>query len=77
MRPAGRGARARAARVETVVHGETGFLVDEPSAEAFADAIGRAAACRFDTVAIRHHAERFGRERFGDEMEALVQVVSC
>ena len=58
---------------ETVVDGETGFLVDEPSASAFADAIGRAAAHRFDTVAIRHHAERFGRERFGDEMEALVK----
>ena len=28
---------------ETVVHGETGFLVDEPSAAAFADAISRAA----------------------------------
>jgi glycosyltransferase involved in cell wall biosynthesis len=58
---------------ETVVDGETGFLVDEPSAAAFADAISRAAGYRFDTVAIRHHAERFGRERFGDEMEALVR----
>jgi glycosyltransferase involved in cell wall biosynthesis len=58
---------------ETVVNGETGFLVDEPSAAAFADAISRAATYKFDTIAIRHHAERFGRERFGDEMEALVK----
>jgi glycosyltransferase involved in cell wall biosynthesis len=58
---------------ETVVDGETGFLVDEPSAAAFADAIGRASTYRFDRVAIRHHAERFGRARFGDEMEALVK----
>jgi glycosyltransferase involved in cell wall biosynthesis len=58
---------------ETVVDGETGFLVDEPTAAAFADAISRATTHRFDTVAIRHHAERFGRERFGDEMEALVK----
>jgi glycosyltransferase involved in cell wall biosynthesis len=57
---------------ETVVDGETGFLVDEPSAAAFADAVGRASTHRFDRVAIRHHAERFGRARFGDEMEALV-----
>jgi glycosyltransferase involved in cell wall biosynthesis len=57
---------------ETVVDGETGLLVDEASAAAFADAISRASTYRFDTVAIRHHAERFGRERFGDEMEALV-----
>jgi glycosyltransferase involved in cell wall biosynthesis len=62
---------------ETVVDGETGFLVGEPSAAAFADAIGRAAACHFDTIAIRHHAERFGRARFGDEMEALVQSDCC
>ena len=58
---------------ETVVDGETGFLVDELSAAAFADAIGRASTYRFDRVAIRHHAERFGRARFGDEMEALVK----
>ena len=58
---------------ETVVDGETGFLVPEPTASAFADAIGRAATHRFDTIAIRHHAERFGRERFGDEIEALVK----
>ena len=49
------------------------LLVDEPAASAFADAIGRAATHRFDTIAIRHHAERFGRERFGDEIEALVR----
>jgi glycosyltransferase involved in cell wall biosynthesis len=58
---------------ETVVSGETGLLVDEPSAEAFADAVARAAGTRFDTGTIRRHAEQFGRERFGDEMEALVR----
>ena len=58
---------------ETVVDGETGFLVEEPTAAAFADSVGRASTYRFDRVAIRHHAERFGRARFGDEMEALVK----
>jgi len=57
---------------ETVVHGETGLLVDTPGVEAFADAVARAIDTRFDTAAIRHHAERFSRERFGDEMSALI-----
>ena len=37
------------------------------------DAIDRAIRHRFDSAAIRRHAERFGRQRFGDEMEALVR----
>jgi glycosyltransferase involved in cell wall biosynthesis len=57
---------------ETVVAGETGLLVEESSVEAFADAIDRAAHHQFDPVAIRRHAERFSRSRFGDEMEALI-----
>ena len=72
MRPAGRRA-GRGGALETVVPGETGLLVDEPAAEAFADAIARAIEPPFDAGAIRRHAERFGRERFGDEIEALVR----
>ncbi len=69
----GRSSRsARGGALETVVHGETGLLVDEPTAEAFADAIAHASIDRrFDPAAIRRHAERFGRARFGDEMAAL------
>ncbi len=65
-------ALGRGGAVETVVAGETGMLAAEPGAEAFADAVSRALAHRFDAGAIRRHAERFGRDRFGDEMEALV-----
>jgi glycosyltransferase involved in cell wall biosynthesis len=65
-------ALGRGGALETVVDGETGFLVAEPAADAFAAAIARVAAARFDSAAIRRHAERFGRERFGDEMEALI-----
>jgi glycosyltransferase involved in cell wall biosynthesis len=59
---------------ETIVANETGFLVDSPSAAAFADAIARAMDndAPFDTTAIRRHAERFSRKRFGDEMAALI-----
>ncbi len=65
-------ALGRGGALETVIANETGFLVDDPSAPAFADAIARALETRFDTAAIRRHAERFGRERFGDEISALV-----
>jgi glycosyltransferase involved in cell wall biosynthesis len=58
---------------ETVVDEETGLLVDEPSADAFADAIDRAGRQQFDADVIRRHAERFSRDRFGDEMEALIK----
>jgi glycosyltransferase involved in cell wall biosynthesis len=58
---------------ETIVAGETGVLVDDVSADAFADGIRRAIDHRFDAAAIRAHAETFGRARFGDEMEAVIR----
>ena len=66
-------ALGRGGATETVVSGETGLLVDDVSAEAFADAVSAALAQTFDKALIRHHAERFGRARFGDEMEAIVR----
>lgn len=66
-------ALGRGGALETVSDGGSGFLVREQSAPAFADAIRRAIAHPFDRDAIRRHAERFGRERFGDEIEALVR----
>jgi glycosyltransferase involved in cell wall biosynthesis len=70
-------ALARGGALETVIPEATGLLVDDPSAAAFADTIARVLDMRFDTSAIRQHAERFGRERFGDEMEALVRETSA
>lgn len=58
---------------ETVVPGVTGVLVDDMTADAFADGIAAAMSRAFDRAAIRQHAERFGRERFGDEIEAIVR----
>jgi glycosyltransferase involved in cell wall biosynthesis len=66
-------ALARGGARETVVHGETGELVEEPTVDAFADAIARVVRRRFDEGHIRRNAERFGRARFGDEMEAVVR----
>jgi glycosyltransferase involved in cell wall biosynthesis len=65
-------ALGRGGALETIVPEQTGVLVSEPTAEAFADAVARAVDRRFDAEAIRRHAERFSRERFGDEMQALV-----
>jgi glycosyltransferase involved in cell wall biosynthesis len=67
-------ALGRGGALETVVPDETGILVDEPTAEAFADGLRRALERPFDAGAIRHHAERFSRARFGDEIEALVRA---
>src|SRR6185369_1076925 len=53
-------ALGRGGAVETVVDGETGALVDDLSAEAFADAIARTMNRLFDRGRIRAHAERFG-----------------
>jgi glycosyltransferase involved in cell wall biosynthesis len=65
-------ALGRGGALETVIPGETGFFVEEPSAEAFAASIARACSHRFDAIAIRRHAERFSRQRFGDQMQSLV-----
>jgi glycosyltransferase involved in cell wall biosynthesis len=64
----------RGGATETVIEDQTGLLVNEPTPEAFAAAIDRAISRRFDAAAIRAHAERFGRERFGEEIERLVRA---
>jgi glycosyltransferase involved in cell wall biosynthesis len=62
---------------ETVLQNTTGLLVDQPSAAAFGAAISRALTMSFDSLAIRRHAERFSRARFGDEMAALIHAESA
>ena len=69
-------ALGRGGALETVVPGHTGVLVDDLSSDAFAGAIADTVAGTFDPGAIRRHAERFGRARFGDEIEALVLEAS-
>jgi glycosyltransferase involved in cell wall biosynthesis len=66
-------ALGRGGALETVLPGETGELVPEATPDAFADAIATAMQRTYDAGHIRSHAERFGRSRFGDEMEALVR----
>src|SRR5262245_23359156 len=71
-------ALARGGALETVVHGETGLLVDELSAPAFADAIVETLDRRFDPEVIRRHAGRFGRQRFSDDIAAVIdETAAC
>jgi len=70
-------ALARGGTAETVIEGTTGTLVNDGSAEAFADGIVRTIDRPFDVSAIRAHAERFGRHRFGNQMAALIAEMSC
>jgi glycosyltransferase involved in cell wall biosynthesis len=70
-------ALARGGARETIIDGQTGTLVEEGSAEAFAEAIAQTLSRTFDAGAIRAHAEGFGRARFGDQMEALIDAQSA
>src|SRR4029077_5646933 len=65
-------ALARGGALETVRRGETGLLVDGLSTEAFSDAVAQAVQQKFHVGTIREQAELFGRQRFGDQMEDLV-----
>jgi glycosyltransferase involved in cell wall biosynthesis len=57
---------------ETVVDGGTGVLFDQQSALGLADAIERFEGLELDERAIRTNAERFGRERFREEMAGVI-----
>jgi glycosyltransferase involved in cell wall biosynthesis len=57
---------------ETVADGRTGILVDELSADAFADALNRARASAFDESVLREHALAFAPERFRSGFQRVV-----
>jgi glycosyltransferase involved in cell wall biosynthesis len=57
---------------ETVIDGETGALFDTQSALGLAGAIERFERMELDERAIRANAERFGRERFREEMAGAI-----
>ena len=62
----------RGGACETIVDGETGILVKQPTAQAFADALGYAQARSFDRSIIRRNAERFSTDRFRIEFKNAV-----
>lgn len=63
----------RGGALETVVDGVTGTLFDQPEVAALVAALERTARSTFDAAAIRAHAERFSRQRYLDQMRAIVE----
>ncbi len=61
---------------ETVLDGRTGVLFGEQSATALAAGIERFEGLRLDAQDARENARRFGRERFRDEMAAVIDRAS-
>lgn len=66
-------ALARGGALETVIDGVSGVLVAEPTGEAFARGIARAAQLRFDRAAIRAHAVTFDRAVFARAIQASIE----
>ena len=57
---------------ETVLDGRTGVLFDESTATGMVGAIERFEGLRLDAQDARENARRFGRERFRDELAAVI-----
>lgn len=57
---------------ETVVHGETGLLVDGESAADLAEAVQEVDLAGFTPETIRSHAQRFSPASFRDGMRAII-----
>jgi glycosyltransferase involved in cell wall biosynthesis len=69
-------ALAEGGALESVIDGETGILVRDPAAPAFADALRRATATTFDAAAIRRNAERFSIPRFKQEIQEAIAATT-
>jgi glycosyltransferase involved in cell wall biosynthesis len=64
---------ARGGALETVVHGRTGLLVDEPSAEALADAMADARDRAWDASELQAHAAQWSEAAFVARLQRLVE----
>jgi glycosyltransferase involved in cell wall biosynthesis len=62
---------------ETVVDGDTGVLVVDPSPEAFAEGLHRVRSLAFEEPSLRAHALQFSRERFVIGFQAAVAAASA
>lgn len=62
----------RGGALESVEEGVTGLFFDEQTEKALIDAVGRAAGRDWDAGAIRRQAERFGAQRFVEELERVM-----
>lgn len=65
-------ALGRGGASETVVHGETGLLFDDPSVESLAGALRQLERTTFESAAIRRQAERFSRTHHVERLRAVI-----
>jgi glycosyltransferase involved in cell wall biosynthesis len=63
----------RGGALETVRAGETGVFFEEASAEALSEAVNECAGRRWDPMAIRANAERFGIRQFLDGLDRCIR----
>jgi glycosyltransferase involved in cell wall biosynthesis len=70
-------ALGRGGALETVIDGETGILVAEPTAESLGTALERAAAMTFDPERLRGHAEQFSTERHVRQMKIVIDETTA
>ncbi len=63
----------RGGALETIVDGVTGMFFDTQSEDALAAAVARAADHAWDPDSIRTHAERFGPQRFIDQLAESIR----
>lgn len=61
---------------DVVQDGVTGFLVQEQTVDAFADAVQKFQTMRFDREAIRHHAGQFHEDTFRSRIATEVRAAS-
>jgi glycosyltransferase involved in cell wall biosynthesis len=64
---------AEGGATETVIDGETGVLVTDRSAEAFADGIARVSTMHLDRDRLRQHALKFSKDKFLAGFQAVVE----
>jgi glycosyltransferase involved in cell wall biosynthesis len=62
----------RGGATETVVHGSTGWLVNDQTPEAFADAMTAVGSLSWDAARLTAHARQFSTERFETGFRALL-----
>jgi glycosyltransferase involved in cell wall biosynthesis len=65
---------SRGGVTETVSDGETGILVNEPTAEAFAEGIVRITENSFEPDYLRAHSLQFSLTRFHDTMRTKIET---
>lgn len=64
---------ARGGALETVVPGETGFLVDDPAPVSLAEAMAAARDSRWDAARLQAHAARWSESAFVARLRRLVE----